>query len=60
MARRKYEYDISKVELTHVQSGDQDNNIYFSYFSSNDTLKEKVLKALLTPHTTTDIIDMIE
>lgn len=59
MARRKYEYDISKVELTHVQSGDQDNNIYFSYFSSNDTLKEKVLKALLTPHTTTDIIDMI-
>lgn len=56
---RKYKYDVTQVELTHVQSGDQDNNVYFSYFSGNDDLKKKVLDAVLSPHTTTDLIDMI-
>lgn len=59
MPRKKYTYDINDVELTHVQSGDQDNNVYYSYFSGNNDAKAKVLSALLTPHTANDIIDII-
>lgn len=59
MPRKKYTYDLDQVQLTHVKSGDQDNNIYYSYFSENKEQKKKVLDALLTPHTVDDVIDMI-
>lgn len=56
MPRKKYQYDINAVELTHVHSGDQDNNIYYSFFSSNDEQKKAALDKLLT---TKDILGII-
>ena len=44
MPRRKYTYDLDQVQLTHVKSGDHDNNIYYSYFSENKEQKKKVEK----------------
>ena len=48
MPRKRYNYDINEVELTHVSSGDQDNSIYYSFFSSNDEQKKAALDKLLT------------
>lgn len=59
MANPKKYSNIDEVELTHVQSGDMDNNIYYSYFSSNAEAKKKNLDILLKKNALVDIIDKI-
>lgn len=59
MPRKKYYENIDDIELTHVQSGDQDNNVYYSYFSSNAEKKKQVLDTLLTKGAINDLIDSI-
>lgn len=59
MPRKKWNYDIEQVELTHLTSGDMNNNIFYSYFSSNTDQKKKVLDTLLTKNGMRDVTDMI-
>lgn len=42
-----YNYNIEDVKLTSVKSGDQDNNIYYSYYNGNQELKQKILDTYL-------------
>ena len=60
MPSPRYTYDINQVELTHVQSGDMDNNVYYSYFNGNQQAKEQTLKMLLKSKSAlTTIVDTI-
>lgn len=40
--------DPSQIYLTHVQSGDMDNGVYYSYFAGNEDKKVQALKTVLT------------
>lgn len=59
MARTKYTYNIEEVELTHVQSGDMDNKVFYSYFSENIKAKEEMLKIFLKKNALANILEAI-
>lgn len=59
MPRKKWDYNIDEVELTHVHSGDMDNNIFYSYFSGNKEQKKKILDTMLIKNAMNDLIDKI-
>lgn len=43
---KKFKGNIEDVKLTHVESGDQNNNLYYNFFSTNLEAKAKWLNAL--------------
>lgn len=59
MPRKKWEYNVDEVELTHVQSGDMDNNVYYSYFSGNTKQKKAIIDKMLIKNALQDMIDKI-
>ena len=59
MPRKKWDYNIDEIELTHVHSGDMDNNVFYSYFSSNKEQKKKTLDTMLLKNAMSDLVASI-
>lgn len=59
MPRKKWDYNLDEVELTHVQSGDMDNNVFYSYYSSNKEQKKKAIDNMLLKGAIQEMISTI-